>query len=95
MGFQDVQRARDDYARKFGPGQAGTHENTSENAEAGFFAPHEFSFSAAPSMGYVSPGVVEAGHRRPEDTDPQAEAEYERAWYRDKLGPPARRVGNS
>lgn len=78
------------------PGQAGTHEstNTAANAEAGFFAPHEFSFNASPSMGYVAPGVIEAGHRRPEDLDAQVEERYARDWYQDKLGQPARRVGN-
>jgi hypothetical protein len=63
-----------------------------ENAEAGFFSPHEFSFSMAPSMGYVPPGVIAAGHRRPED-DPNAEVDYERGFYRHHLGKPATRIG--
>jgi len=67
------------------PGQAGTHENTSENAEAGFFAPFQFSQSMAPAMNYSPPGYVEAGQRRPEDADPAYETAYRNSYYLNQL----------
>lgn len=98
MGFEDVLRAKQEFARKFpDPGQAGTHETqpgAGLNAEAGFFAPHEMSYSAAPAQNYAPPGVVEAGFRRPEDADPQAEQDYLRDWYHNQNGQPSRGIVN-
>lgn len=67
------------------PGQAGTHENTSPNAEAGFFQPFEFPQSLAPAMNYAPPGYVEAGNRRPEDDDPRYDTMYRNAYYLNQL----------
>lgn len=117
MGFEDVLRAKQEFARKFpDPGQAGTHEstgmsaeagfvnpsvtgeagfvNTNPQGEAGFFAPHEMSYNASPAIGYSPPGYVEAGQRRPEDADPQAEQQYQRDWYNDKTGRASRGIMN-
>lgn len=76
-------------------GQAGVHESNGMSTEAGFFAPHEFSFNSAPTMGYAPPGAVEAGHRRPEDADPLQAQSYARDWYHAQNGRPSRRVGDS
>jgi hypothetical protein len=102
--FADVLRAREAYRQKFPamraaapalaarmtPGQAGVHEATSENNEAGFFQPGEFAHSDAPAMNYAPPGYLEAGHRRPEDQDPLAEAAYQQDYNLQQIGRPRR-----
>lgn len=91
--FADIKRFREAYREAFpeirataaaraaqagSPGQAGVHEMNNPGNEAGFFADFELPHSNATSMGYSPPGYVEAGHRRPEDRDPLAEAQYQR-----------------
>lgn len=101
MGFRDVQRQRAERLARWpdekaellargahlDPGQAGTHEVGGMSREAGFFAPFELSQSTAPAMGYASPGVLEAGHRRPEDFDPRQARDYLEAYYAQQSRP--------
>jgi hypothetical protein len=107
-GFGDVLKARAEYQSKFpamrataqaraaqagDPGQAGVHESSNPGAEAGFFANFEMPHNDAPAMNFAPPGYVEAGHRRPEDADPLAEAQYQRDYNYQQIGRRGLRFG--